>query len=102
MTVYNATKGAVMTMTRGLAGELAPSIRVNAVLPVAADTPFMMGALGVESLPERNRAALIRGIPMQRLCEPEDVAGAIAFLASDDARFLTGVCLPVDGGRSIG
>jgi 3-oxoacyl-[acyl-carrier protein] reductase len=103
MTVYNATKGAVMTMTRGLAGELAPQIRVNAVLPVAADTPFMAGALGVEDgLPERNRAALIRGIPMQRLCEPEDVADAMAFLASDDARFLTGVCLPVDGGRSIG
>lgn len=103
MTVYNATKGAVMTMTRGLAGELAPLIRVNAVLPVAADTPFMVGALGIEDgLPERNRAALIRGIPMQRLCEPEDVADAMAFLASDDARFLTGVCLPVDGGRSIG
>ena len=102
VTVYNATKGAVMTMTRGLAVELARhKIRVNALNPVAADTGFMRGALGVEALPEENRAALIRGIPLRRLTSPEDVAAAAAFLASDDASFLTGVCLPIDGGRSI-
>jgi 3-oxoacyl-[acyl-carrier protein] reductase len=102
VTVYNATKGAVMTMTRGLAVELARfKIRVNAVNPVAADTPFMRGALGTEQLPEENRAALIAGIPLRRLTEPADVAAAVTFLASDDAAFLTGVCLPVDGGRSI-
>jgi 3-oxoacyl-[acyl-carrier protein] reductase len=102
VTVYNATKGAVMTMTRGLAVELARfNIRVNAVSPVAADTPFMRGALGTESLPDANRAALISGIPLRRLTEPSDVAAAVTFLASADAAFLTGVCLPVDGGRSI-
>jgi 3-oxoacyl-[acyl-carrier protein] reductase len=102
VTVYNATKGAVVTMTRGLAVELARfNIRVNAVNPVAADTPFMRGALGGEALPEANRAALISGIPLRRLTEPTDVAAAVTFLASDDAAFLTGVCLPVDGGRSI-
>jgi 3-oxoacyl-[acyl-carrier protein] reductase len=102
VTVYNATKGAVMTMTRGLAVELARfNIRVNAVNPVAADTPFMRGALGTEALPEQNRAALIAGIPLRRLTEPADVAAAVTFLASADAAFLTGVCLPVDGGRSI-
>ncbi len=102
VTVYNATKGAVVTMTRGLAVELARfNIRVNAVNPVAADTPFMRGALGGESLPDANRAALISGIPLRRLTEPSDVAAAVTFLASDDAAFLTGVCLPVDGGRSI-
>jgi 3-oxoacyl-[acyl-carrier protein] reductase len=102
VTVYNATKGAVMTMTRGLAVELARfNIRVNAVNPVAADTPFMRGALGTESLPDANRAALIAGIPLRRLTEPSDVAAAVTFLASADAAFLTGVCLPVDGGRSI-
>ncbi len=101
LTAYNATKGAVVTLTRGLAAELAPEIRVNAVNPVAAETNFMKGAMGVDALPERARAALIRGIPMGRLAEPHDVAAAVAFLASDDAEFLTGVCLDVDGGRSI-
>lgn len=102
VTVYNATKGAVMTMTRGLAVELARhKIRVNALNPVAADTGFMRGALGVDKLPEENRAALVRGIPLRRLTAPEDVAAAAAFLASDEAGFLTGVCLPIDGGRSI-
>ena len=102
LTAYNATKGAVVTLTRGLAVELAPhKIRVNAVNPVAADTKFMKGAMGVDSLPENARQALIRGIPLGRLAEPRDVAAAVAFLASDDAEFLTGVCLDVDGGRSI-
>jgi len=102
VTVYNATKGAVVTLTRGLAVELARfNIRVNAVNPVAADTPFMRGALGGDTLPDANRAALISGIPLRRLTEPSDVAAAVTFLASDDAAFLTGVCLPVDGGRSI-
>ena len=88
-------------MTRGLAVELAPTIRVNAVNPVAADTGFMRGALGLDGLPEPLRDQLVAGIPMGRLAEPDDVASAVLFLASDDARFLTGVCLDVDGGRSI-
>lgn len=100
-TVYNSTKGAVMTMTLGLAVDLARyKIRVNALNPVAADTGFMRTALGDE-LPDANRQALIKGIPLRRLTEPADVAAAAAFLASDEAEFLTGVCLPVDGGRSI-
>ena len=102
VTVYNATKGAVVTLTRGLAVELAPfKIRVNAVNPVAADTHFMKGAMGIDVLPDKVRAALVRGIPLGRLAEPRDVAAAVLFLASDDAEFLTGVCLDVDGGRSI-
>jgi 3-oxoacyl-[acyl-carrier protein] reductase len=102
VTAYNATKGAVVTMTRGLAVELARhKIRVNAVNPVAADTGFMKGALGVDSLPEEIRKTLIAGIPLGRLTEPDDVASAVLFLASDEAEFLTGVCLDVDGGRSI-
>ena len=102
VTAYNATKGAVLTMTRGLAAELAPHIRVNAVNPVAADTDFMRPIYGTDRLPEKARKALTRGIPMGRLAEPVDVANAVLFLASNDARFLTGVCLDVDGGRSIG
>jgi 3-oxoacyl-[acyl-carrier protein] reductase len=102
VTAYNATKGAVVTLTRGLAVEVAPlKIRVNAVNPVAAETGFMKTALGVDKIPEELRKQLVAGVPLGRLTEPRDVAAAVMFLASDEAEFLTGVCLAVDGGRSI-
>ncbi|MPY95950.1 MAG: glucose 1-dehydrogenase [Acidimicrobiia bacterium] len=102
VTAYNASKGAVVTLTRGLAHELGRhKIRVNAVCPVASNTAFMEGVRGGERLDERARGALVRGIPLGRLCEPADVAASVTFLASEDAAFLTGVCLDVDGGRSI-
>jgi 3-oxoacyl-[acyl-carrier protein] reductase len=102
VTAYNATKGAVVTMTRGLAMELAPyRIRVNAVNPVASETAFFKGALGVDTLPDAIRKGLTEGIPLGRLSEPRDVANAVLFLASEEAEFLTGVCLDVDGGKSI-
>ncbi len=101
-TVYAASKGAVVTLTRGLAAELArDNIRVCAVNPVAADTNFMTHAVGVHPLPEENRQRLIEGIPLGRMAEPRDVANAFLYLASDEAEFLTGVCLDVDGGRSL-
>ena len=103
ITAYNATKGAVITLTRGLATELAPhGIRVNAVNPVAADTDFMKGPSGGRKLDDAGREVLQKTIPLGRLAEPADVAAAVAYLASDDAAFLTGVCLDIDGGRSIG
>jgi 3-oxoacyl-[acyl-carrier protein] reductase len=102
VTAYNATKGAVVTLTRGLAVEVAPfKIRVNAVNPVAAETGFVKHAVGLERFTDAMRAQLTAGIPLGRLAEPRDVASAVCFLASDDAAFLTGVCLDVDGGRSI-
>jgi 3-oxoacyl-[acyl-carrier protein] reductase len=102
LTPYNASKGAVLTLTRGLAHELGrQKIRVNAVCPVAANTAFMEGVRGGERLDERAQGALVRGIPLGRLCEPADVAAAVTYLASEDASFLTGVLLDVDGGRSI-
>ena len=102
VTAYNATKGAVIVLTRGLAVEVAPfRIRVNAVNPVAAETGFMKGAVGLEKLPDELRQQLAATIPLGRLAEPRDVATAVLFLASDEAAFLTGVCLDVDGGRSI-
>ena len=100
-TVYSASKAAVMAFTRNLALELAPTIRVNAVLPVAADTPFMVAAFG-EPLPAEAAEAIRAGLPLGRLCEPADVADAVSYLASGDAAFVTGACLPVDGGRSLG
>jgi 3-oxoacyl-[acyl-carrier protein] reductase len=101
-TVYNATKGAVVTLTRGLAREVAPfRIRVNAVNPVVAETGFIKTALGVDRIPDDLRKQFLATIPLGRMAEPRDVAAAVLFLASPEAEFLTGVCLPVDGGRSI-
>lgn len=101
LTPYNASKGAVITLTRGLAAELAPKIRVNAVCPVSSPTGFDLNATGSAQFSEEVNAAVIAGIPMGRRATPQDVADAIYFLASDKAAFLTGVCLDVDGGRSI-
>ena len=102
LTWYNATKGAVMTLTRSLAAELAPDrIRVNAILPVLAATGMLEDAMGLPDTPD-SRARFIPSVPLGRLAEPEDVANAAVYLVSErEASFITGVCLPVDGGRTI-
>ena len=98
---YNGSKGAVNTITQGMAVELAPHrIRVNAVCPVAGETQMLSEFLGGEVTPEMH-AKFLSTVPLGRLSQPADVANAVLFLASDDAEFLTGVCLPVDGGRTI-
>ena len=102
LTPYNASKAAAITLTKGLASELAPDVRVNCVTPVSSPTGFDLVATGMEELPEGANAAVIAGIPMGRRAIPQDVASAVLFLASDEAEFLTGVALDVDGGRSIG
>ncbi|MCB1646982.1 MAG: SDR family oxidoreductase [Pseudomonadales bacterium] len=104
VTPYNGTKGAVLTMTKGLALECARhQIRVNAVNPVAALTGFMKGATGVDSadMTDEAKERLVSTVPLGRLTEPEDVAAAVTYLASDDARFMTGTAMNIDGGRSI-
>ncbi len=100
LAVYNASKGAAITLTRSLAVELAPDgIRVVALNPVAGETGMLHLFLG-EDTPER-RSAFEATVPLGRLCQPEDVANAATFLCSDEASFLTGVALEVDGGRCI-
>jgi 3-oxoacyl-[acyl-carrier protein] reductase len=100
LTWYNATKGAVHLMTKSMAVELAPNkIRVCALAPVAGDTPLLASFLG-EDTPER-RAAFKATVPLGRFSTPQDIANAALFLASDEANFLTGVVLEVDGGRCI-
>lgn len=101
LTWYNATKGAVITMTKSMAVELAPdNIRVNAVNPVVGATGLLKDFLPGEDTPEI-RAKFVATIPMGRMSTPLDVARACLFLASEDAEFITGVCLEVDGGRCI-
>lgn len=101
LTWYNATKGAVNLATRSLAVELAPQkIRVNCVAPVMGATGLLESFMGVPDTPE-NRARFIATIPLGRLSEPKDVANACLYLSSDEAEFITGVVLEVDGGRTI-
>lgn len=100
LTWYNSSKGAAITATKSMAVELAPqNIRVNALCPVLALTPMAATFLG-EDTPER-RAAFVSTVPLGRPSTPADVAAAAVYLASDEAAFLTGVALEVDGGRCI-
>lgn len=101
LTWYNGTKGAVITITKSMAVELAPDkIRVNAINPVAGDTPLLAQFLPGEDTPEI-RQKFINTIPLGRLSRPLDIARAALFLVSDEAEFITGACLEVDGGRCI-
>jgi len=100
LTWYNGTKGAVHTITKSMAVELAPDhIRVCALAPVAGETPLLATFMG-EDTPEK-RAAFRSSIPLGRLSTPQDIANAALFLASDEASMVTGVVLEVDGGRCI-
>lgn len=101
LTWYNASKAAVNVMSKSMAAELgADNIRVNAICPVMGATGLIEQFLGGPDTPE-NRAKIIAGIPLGRMSTPEDVAYAALYLASDAARFITGIELPVDGGRTI-
>jgi 3-oxoacyl-[acyl-carrier protein] reductase len=100
LTWYNATKGAVITMSKSMAVELAPDkVRVNAICPVIGETGLTAEFMGGDS-PEL-RARFVASIPLGRMSTPRDIAAACLFLASDEAEFLTGVALEVDGGRCV-
>ena len=100
LTWYNASKGWAITATKSMAVELAPkNIRVNCICPVAGETGMLEKFMG-EDTPER-RAQFRASIPLGRLSTPLDIANAALWLVSDEAQFITGVALEVDGGRCI-
>jgi len=97
---YNASKGWMITATKTMAVELAPNgVRVNALCPVAGETPLLKSFMG-EDTPEM-RAKFLSGIPLGRFSTPEDMGNAACFLCSDEASMITGVAMEVDGGRCI-
>jgi 3-oxoacyl-[acyl-carrier protein] reductase len=101
LTWYNSSKGAVITMSKSMAGELGPDkIRVNCVNPVISATGLLSEFMGVPDTPE-NRKKFVATIPMGRFSTPQDIANACLYLGSDEAEFVTGVCIEVDGGRCV-
>ena len=100
LTWYNGSKGTAIVTSRSMAAELAPhNIRVNIINPVAGETAMLADFMG-EDTPQK-RAQFIATIPLGRLSQPSDVATAAVFFASDEAAFITGTCMEVDGGRCI-
>ena len=101
LTVYNGSKGAANVMTKSMAVELAPDkIRVNAICPVIGETGLLETFMGVPDTPE-NRKKFEATIPLGRFSTPADIAQAALYFAADEAAFITGVCMEVDGGRCI-
>ncbi|MGF1477588.1 MAG: SDR family oxidoreductase [Geminicoccaceae bacterium] len=101
LTWYNGSKGAVNIMTKSMAVELAPDkIRVCAIAPVIGETALLETFMGLEDTPE-NRAKFVATIPMGRMSVPKDIADTALFLGSDEAAFLTGCVIEVDGGRCV-
>jgi len=97
---YNGSKGALIVISKTMAVELAPDrIRVNAINPVAGETPLLATFMGQDT--PQMREKFVSTIPLGRLSQPRDIANAALFLASDDADFITGACLEVDGGRCV-
>jgi len=101
LTWYNGSKGAAIVTSRSMAAELGPDrIRVNVINPVIGETGLLETFMGVPDTPE-NRKKFVATIPLGRMSKPLDIANAALFLASDDAQFITGACLEVDGGRCV-
>jgi 3-oxoacyl-[acyl-carrier protein] reductase len=102
LTVYNSSKGAVINMSRSMAAEFGPDkVRVNCVNPVFSPETTLSADFAGGSLSEEAKKKFLATIPMGRFSTPLDVANACLYLASDDAAFVSGVCIEVDGARCV-
>jgi 2-hydroxycyclohexanecarboxyl-CoA dehydrogenase len=100
--VYSACKGGLISFTKSIARELASKgVLLNAVCPGPTNTPMMAAVLGEGEQALKWKDAMVRGIPLKRMGEPEDYSGMVAFLASDDGAFLTGQTISVSGGMNM-
>jgi len=100
--VYSACKGGILSLTKTLARELArKGVTVNAVCPGPTDTPILRGFLGEGEAGQKVYEALVRAIPQKRVGRPDDVPGIVAFLASDEAAYITGQVISVSGGLTM-
>ena len=101
--VYCASKGGVVNLTRAMALELAPEVRVNCVCPGYVDTDMVRrDHIEKSENPEETEKRLREFAPMQRIATPDEIAKAIVYLAANDARFMTGAALQIDGGTTAG
>ncbi|WP_422013875.1 SDR family oxidoreductase [Reyranella sp.] len=100
--VYSACKGGIIAFTKTVAREVArKGVTLNAVCPGPTDTPLLAAVAGDDERGQKVRAALVSAIPMKRVGQPEDIPGAVCFLASDDASFITGQTISVSGGLTM-
>ena len=100
--VYSGCKGATIAFAKALAREVARSnITVNTLCPGPTDTPAMDAFVGTGEAGQKIRDAMVRGVPLGRIGQPDDYPGLVAFLASDDAAFMTGQTISVSGGLSM-
>jgi 2-hydroxycyclohexanecarboxyl-CoA dehydrogenase len=100
--VYSACKGGLIAFTKSVARELArKNVLLNAVCPGPTNTPMMTEVLGAGDDAMKWKDAMVRGIPLKRMGEPEDYAGIVAFLASEDGSFITGQTVSVSGGMNM-
>jgi 2-hydroxycyclohexanecarboxyl-CoA dehydrogenase len=100
--IYAACKGAILSFSKTLARELArKGVTVNVVCPGPTDTPILRGFLGEGEAGQKVYDALVRAIPMKRVGQPGDIPGVVAFLASDEAGFITGQVISVSGGLTM-
>ena len=96
MAAYNASKAALNHLTRSLALEWAPAVRVNCIMPAVVDTPIHVN----RGIPEENVQAMGAIHPMQRIGQPREISTMILYLLSDEAAWMTGAVIPVDGGMT--
>jgi 2-hydroxycyclohexanecarboxyl-CoA dehydrogenase len=100
--VYSACKGGIISFSKTLARELArKGVTVNVVCPGPTDTPILRGFLGEGESGQKVYDALVRAIPMKRVGQPDDIPGLVAFLASDEAGFITGQVISISGGLTM-